>query len=164
MAAAPAALAAALAIVQVRYLVQPPDLAYHLQHTGAILAWAVACWALQRLLNRPRWAEAARHLWAVTDPILFTLILYFALPPIGPLLVGYAVMIAVSGLLLRVRLVATTTVASLLSYGGLLIAYPVEAALPHYCLIFAVLLAVLGFITSFQVRRIRVLSRYYEGG
>ncbi len=159
-----ATLAAALAIVQVRYLATASDVTYHLQHTLAILAWALACWALQRLLNRPQWADVARHLWAVVDPMLFTLILYLASPPIGALLVGYAVMIAVSGLLLRVRLVVTTTVASLVSYGVLLVAYPEEAVRPHYCLIFAVLLAVLGYVTSFQVRRIRVLSRYYEGG
>ena len=64
------AIAAALAIVQVRYLVDPVDLEYHLKHTAALSAWAFVAWALQRLLNRPRWAEAARYLWAVADPLL----------------------------------------------------------------------------------------------
>jgi hypothetical protein len=73
-------------------------------------------------------------------------------------------MIAVSGLLFRTRLVATTTIASLLCYGVLLVFQPTEAARPHYCIIFAALLAVMGGAVAHQVRRIRVLSEYYEGG
>jgi eukaryotic-like serine/threonine-protein kinase len=158
-----AALAAALAIVQLRFLFDPVDVAYHLQHTAAIVAWLAVAWGLQRMMHNPQRAETARYLWAAADPALFTLILGMANPPLGPLLVGYALMIAVSGLLLRVRLVATTTIASLMGYFVLLQIHPAEAAAPHYCVIHAVLLAVLGYVVAFQVKRIRVLSRYYEG-
>ncbi len=159
-----AAIGTALVILQVRFLVAPVNADYHLQHTAALLAWLLVAWTLQRMLNRPQWAELGRYLWGAADPALFTLILYLARPPLGPLLVGYAGMIAVSGLLLRVRLVATTTIASLLGYFVLLLLRPEEAAMPHYCLIYAVLLALQGFVIAFQVRRIRVLSQYYEGG
>jgi serine/threonine-protein kinase len=158
------ALTLAMLIIQARYLLAPSDVWYHLRITFAILTWMLVSWGLQRLLNRPRHAERARYLWAAADPVLFTGLLYLAQPPFGPLLIGYAVMIAASGLLFRVRLVATTTAASILGYGALLLACPSEAATPHYCVIFAVLLAVLGYIVGYQVQRIRVLSKSWDEG
>ncbi len=157
-----AAISAALLIVQVKFLFKPTDVVYHMQHTGALLLWAFICWVLQRFLNHARTAECARYVWAGVDPLLFTFILYLAMPPLGPLTIGYAVMIAVSGLMFRVRLVATTTIASIAAYAILLWARPEEAAALHYNLIFIVLLMVLGGAIAYQVKRIRVLSQYYE--
>ncbi|MBW3599426.1 MAG: serine/threonine protein kinase [Planctomycetes bacterium] len=58
-----AALLAALAIVQIRFLAAPVDVAYHLQHTGALATWLAVAWGLQRMLNCPQWAETGRYLW-----------------------------------------------------------------------------------------------------
>ncbi len=39
---------------------------------------------------------------------------------------------------------------------------PEEVRLPHYPVIFAAVLVVLGVVVAYQVYRVRVLSRYYQ--
>ena len=48
------------------------------------------------------------------------------------------------------------------SYSVLLLLHPEDARPPYYPVIFAAVLAVLGFIVAYQVYRVRVLGRFYN--
>ena len=55
-----------------------------------------------------------------------------------------------------------TTAVCILSYGVLLYFRPIDSDFPHYAVIYAVILALLGYVVAFQVHRVRALSRYYD--
>ncbi len=157
------AIVVALLIVLITSWFLPPDPGYVYRHAGALSAWALVSLVLQHRVHVPRWANAARWAWALTDVVFFTVILYMAEPPRGPLLIGYPLVIAASGLFFQVRFVAFATVISVVSYVALVLVVPQEAVKPHFCILFAFGLSVLGLIVAAQVRRLRALSRYYEG-
>ena len=142
------------------------------QRVMAILAvWLVVSMACQGLMKRPRWQAASRFFWCAADAALLTCVLAQSSAPPGPLLVGYALLIAASGLFFRVRLVWFMTLSCVLGYAALLgvrrrlHAVGVDEDLPwQYPVLFAVVLAVLGMVIAYQVFRVRVLSRYYRRG
>ncbi len=119
----------------------------------------------QRMMHHESLAEPARYGWAASDVFFLTCLLALADLPIGPVLIGYPLLIAAAGLFFMVRLVFFTTALSLLSFGVLFWMQQPEIMTkerPHYLLIFAGVLAVHGLITAHQVYRVRALSRYYE--
>jgi len=61
-----------------------------------------------------------------------------------------------------VRLVWFMTFMCLNSYAVLVSLLPLEREPAHYPVIYAAVLAILGFIVAYQVYRVRVLGRYYE--
>jgi eukaryotic-like serine/threonine-protein kinase len=93
---------------------------------------------------------------------LLTTLLAVMAGPRGPLLVGYPLLVAASGRFFRVRLVAVTTCAAALACGALWLLRPDDAPPLHYCGVFLASLAIVGFVIGYQVRRVRVLSQYYE--
>ncbi len=98
------------------------------------------------------------------DVALFTYVLNSVTPPRDVLLVGYPVLIASSGLFLRVRYVNMMTVACLLGYGILVFNHVDDMLLaPPYSCIFVACLGVLGSLIGVLVKRVRVLREYYEG-
>lgn len=151
-------------IVQIRYSFVGTDLPYHLRVMSVLGVWAIVCFVCQQMLHRERLADFTRFAWAAADAVLLTTVLYLARAdgPLGPLVIGYPLLVAASGLFFRVRLVWFMTFASLVSYAALMIARPEQTEQPHYAIIFAATLAILGFIVAYQVYRVRVLSRYYE--
>ncbi len=160
-----AGVAATAAIVQIRYFfVQDVTPDYHYRIMSLFGLCAAMAFLFQRLLNNDSFAQAARFGWAASDVLIITSLFYLSPPPIGPILIGYPLIIAAAGLFFLVRLVLFTTVLSLLAFAGLLLLRPqiIAAERPHYLLIFAVVLAVQGLITAHQVYRVRALSRYYE--
>jgi O-antigen ligase len=94
--------------------------------------------------------------------VFLTTVLCLADGPLGPLLVGYALLVASSGMFCRVRLVWFTTFVNVLSFVALVKLRPDEFSLIHYAAIFALVLTVVGFIVAHQVYRVRVLSRFYD--
>jgi eukaryotic-like serine/threonine-protein kinase len=157
-----AGLLTAAGIAQVRFTFVGTDLAYHLRIMSVLVLWAVASFVFQRRLHRDSLANGARFAWAAVDAALLTLALAIIEAPHGPLLIGYPLLVAASGLFFRVRLVWFMTFASLVGYAALVWLRPEEIGPPHHAIIFAAVLAVLGFIVAYQVHRVRVLSRYYE--
>ncbi len=169
-----AGLGVAAVIVQAAYLYSRAlnDVGYHLQIMSILGAWAVASFLFQRLLHREPWADTARFAWAAADAALLTLLLSTTCrhapqgpvpyAPLGPLLIGYPLLVAASGMFFRVRLVWFMTAACLLSYAVLLIFHPEQREPPHYPIIFCAVLGVLGVIVAYQVYRVRVLSRYFD--
>jgi hypothetical protein len=114
------------------------------------------------MLNRDRTAALAPLAWAVSDLVFLTAGLTMADDPLGPLLIAYPLVVVASGLWFEVRLVATTTVAALVSFAGLLAVRPESFGEPHYPLIFGAMLLVIGFTVGYQVHRLRALNRYFD--
>lgn len=160
-----------LIVVQAVYLNQVilrKAASYNFAHSGALVAWILSCFGLQRLLMRFPRAYLVRYGWAAVDVALMTLIIALASPPRGQLLVGYSVLIVASGMFLREKLVLTTT--GLASAGYCLLLWLSWLGLldvewlprPSYSLLYVVGLNVLGCLVAVYVRRLHVLSRYYE--
>ena len=149
-------------IVQGDYLWEGQDAVVFTRVMSVFGLWSVGCVVFQRLLHRERWANFARFGWAALDIVLLTVVLLLAHGPIGPLLIGYPLLIAAAGLFFRVRLVAFATFVSMASFVWLAVQRGGALGQPHYSLIFAAVLAVIGFVVAYQVYRVRVLSRCYD--
>ena len=107
-------------------------------------------------------ADWARFAWATCDVILLTLILWTIAAPVAPLLIGYPVLIAAAGMFFRVRLVTFTTTVCALACSAL-IWRRADLQMPiHYALLLILQLIVLGGIVAYQIRRIRILNRYFQ--
>ena len=124
--------------------------------------WAVVAVAFHYILTKPRSAAFARFAWAAADVILLTTILFMAYGEIGPLLIGYPLLIVAVGLFFRVALVWFMTAVTLLSFATLALLRPELRDPPHYPVIFAGVLVVVGFIVAHQVRRVHALTHYCE--
>lgn len=155
-------LAAAMIVLQVNYLFAGVDRPFHTLVMSVLAGWGVLCVLFQAMLNRDRLAEIARYAWCAADAVLLTTLLWLSDPPRGPLLVGYAALVAGSGMFFRVRLVTFMTGVCIVSYGALLRLRPDEARPSQYPAIYVVVLAIIGIIVGYQVYRLRVLSRYFE--
>ena len=152
----------AATIAQTAYVLNPVDLDYHVRIMSIIGIWVAVSFLFQHMLHHHSLADFARFAWSATDAILLTLLLAVTKGPLGPLVIGYPLLVAAAGLFFRVRLVWFVTISCLVSYSVLLLLHPEEARPPHYPVIFAAVLAVLGFIVAYQVYRVRVLSRFYN--
>jgi serine/threonine-protein kinase len=133
--------------------------------TLLLLLWLGASVVFQWGLKHDRWAPWIPYAWVSVDSIILTLELILATDQMGPLLIGYPLLVAVSGLWFRVSVVWYSTAVLAASYLVLVYStYEMNEAYsyPHHHLIFVVALAVLGFVMAYQVQRMRALSRYYE--
>jgi len=168
------------------------DLGRHLQVMGLLGMWTAMSFLFQRLLDHPAWARSVPHvgfvrnafstigiclcretdlnkpavpvpyLWAVADAGCYTGLLYLADGPLGPVLIGYPVLVAGSGLWSEAKLVWFMTAVTTLSYSVLAV-IRFEPGTPwHYPCLFAVALIGTGFIVSYQVHRLRSLTRHFE--
>jgi tRNA A-37 threonylcarbamoyl transferase component Bud32 len=160
-------LAAIVVLIQVNYhAAGNVELWLHAVIMGLLLLWGGASFVFQKLLNTGRWQEDLPFAWAGADMLLWTvLLLVDNEAPQSPLLIGYACLIAASGLWFRARLVWFVTIMSLVSYSIVLAVYVMddgEIHGPHRQLIFVVGLLVIGSVVSYQVNRVRALGRYYE--
>ncbi|CAN5845881.1 hypothetical protein BH23PLA1_BH23PLA1_01090 [soil metagenome] len=147
---------------------QPKDRLDHLLHwevTGAELLWMASLVVLHRASQVEGWSDRARPAWIALDVTFLTLLLWLLDAATGILAIGYALLIAASGLWSRVKLVWMTTAAACLGFTLLAIdihwrnADPPDDFHPN---IFLAALVVTGFIVAHQVRRFWALSAYYE--
>ena len=161
LAARLAIMAVATAIVEVWHLWSDRPLMFHIEIKLTFAVWAVLAFVFQWLLRREKTAEFARLAWAVTDPLLLMIVLMLA-DDIGPILVGYPVLVTASGLWLSGRLVLVSTVGCIVSYAVLLLVRHDPTNQPHYPFIFVTALSVIGAIVAYGVHRVRTLSRYFE--
>ncbi len=155
-----------LLIAQANYsLLGPVDLHLHLKVVAILVGWGAVSFACQWLMNHKPWAEAMRFVWAAADILLFSLIVLVADDIETPVVIGYPLIIAAAGLWFRVPLVWFTAAVCVVSYLLLLLERalsnePIDG--PHKHAIFLVGLVILAFMMSYQVQRVRALSRYYE--
>jgi len=157
-----AALAAAAGIVQLKYMHSGYDWPFHVKVMSILGIWGIVAFLFQKLHHRTEHVGPTRMAWTAADALLLTVLLCIVDGPVGPLLVAYPLLIAAAGLFSRARLVWFTTFACLVSYSALVYVGVEPADPPHYPIIFAAALVVVGFIVSYQVERLRILSRYCE--
>lgn len=157
------ALLTLLVITQVIFVAHPErEIGYHLQVSGMLALWILACGALQWLMDREEGSGWSHYFWSAVDAIFLTALLSLIKGPLGPLLGGYLVLVCAAGLYFQTRLVVFTTAATMLAFAGLMFLRPEEAKPLHYALLFEATLWIAGFVVGYQVWRMRVLRDYYE--
>ncbi len=142
---------------------------FHWQMMVLILAWALGSIACQRMLGSRGWISVpARFVWGTLDSALLLAVLLLASGAMSPLVLGYPLIIAASGLWFRVRFVSFITFLSLVSYGVLVVDFyfwrpelhaSLDTGLDRH-MAFAASLVVLGAIVAYLVHRVRVLSAF----
>jgi serine/threonine-protein kinase len=158
-----AILLAMAAIVQVTHLAIGDDLFYYARTMTILVVWMAVSVGFQKMLTRPRLEQAARLLWIGADTVLLTVLLSLANGPTSYLLITYVFLVAASGLFFQVLLVVVATVMSIAGFAVYLVFQPADAEYPHFAVIFGVVLGMIGYVVAYQVHRVRVLNRYYEG-
>ena len=151
-------------IVAVAFLIRQSDPQYFALRFSLLGTWMAVAFLLQRWVTQPGSKDRACLTWATADVILYTTVLYFSDPPRGLLMIGYPMLITASALFYRVRWVVYMTI-------NCIVGFLVISSIPSgtdfgkidFSLIFISGLAVLGLILSSMIRRVRSLSRYYEG-
>jgi len=120
----------AIAIFYGRHLVElwlnragPAGGLYHLRVTVVIIAWAGAAGVIHLLLVRRYYPPPFKFVSTIMDVLMITLLCAIAGGPKSPLVLIYFAAIASAPLRLSLRLVWTTTVASMIGYLVLLAYY-----------------------------------------
>ncbi len=143
-----------------------PSPRIHYTVLGLLALWAALAAAYQWALRKGGRARLLRYAWSATDVVLMTGVLRVLESLETSLVVGYALLIAASGLWSSERLVWTTTALAMACYAWLavdsLATHPGPWEHNQYPNAFLVALAVTGFVVARQVRRLGSLSRYYE--
>jgi len=142
---------------------------FHGKIAGLLAIWAAASIICQQFLDSQRWSFRARYVWGMLDSLLLLAVLLLADGAASPLVVGYPLLIAGSGLWFRVRFVSQITGLSLLSYGLLVVdlycfrpelAETFDADVDRH-IIFSVGLVLMGCVVAYLVHRVRALSAFY---
>jgi serine/threonine protein kinase len=132
-----------------------------------LFAWGLAAAGFQRSLRRKRRVGAVVRAWMSTDVLLATILLIIDGQPMTPLTLVYALLIAASGLWSRTQIVVFTTVLAMIGYVVLIAegwAYGKPIGFRYGHVDFLVGLALMGFMTAYQTRRVRALGTLIEEG
>ena len=130
---------------------------------GLLVGWMFGAWVFQRCANIQRQREAAHIGWLACDIAVYTLLIYLADSPRGLLLIGYPMMICISGMFYRVHY---TVIATLLSIIGFLVLCatvtdPINSR-SDFVEIYLSGLAILGLCLVSMIHRVRSLTDYNE--
>jgi serine/threonine-protein kinase len=149
-----------------------PDPVAHARVQTVLALWAGLTLLFQRL-HRKGWdSDPIRRLWSAGDVACLTLLIWILDARNTPLLIGYPLLIAASGLWFREGIVWFTTALAIagclalyvhagLQWGGGRPSWVQPDELP-YANIYIACLALTGFVVARMVKRFLVLSRYYE--
>jgi serine/threonine-protein kinase len=137
-------------------------LVQHLAVIAVLVAWLSISFLCQRGVESERHATWVRFVWSGADPAALTAILLIAQAFGSPLVILYPTLIAASGFWLRVSLVATTTVLSLLGYLALLLHAHAGSMPFHWHVLAFVAIIVTGLTVAYLVNRVSALTRFYE--
>lgn len=155
-----------------RVLSPAPDARAH-----ASIQMILALWAALTLLfpiphRRVRRSDRVRVLWSAADILCLTLSIWVLEALDSPLLIGYPLMIAASGLWFRERIVWLTTAMSIVGYLALYFHEAIDwigrrpafikPTSLSYANIYVACLFLTGFVVVGLIKRIKMLSRYYE--
>jgi serine/threonine-protein kinase len=159
-----AVIGACAAIVLVKHQLDPAvGLARHLLVVGVLAGWAVVSLACQALLRRDRYAAGVVAAWLAADAGFLTGLLILDDSHESPLTLAYGLLVAASGVWLRVRLVWFATAAAVVGYTVLVGAEAARGPLtgaPHHHAIAVITLVAIGAVVAYQVRRTRLVSRF----
>ncbi len=176
------ALAARLGVLGVFFCVEwgnyfgaagdPRFVAFHWKIMALMGVWTLTAVVFQQWIKRKsgRWSIPARFLWGSLDSVLLFALLLIADGVASPLVVCYPLLIVASGLWMRVRFVWFIALVSLASYGIHVAHFYIgrKEQLPQFDtafdrhVIFAVMLLGVAWGVGHLVRRIRVMSSYYD--
>ncbi|HLW65768.1 MAG TPA: serine/threonine-protein kinase [Gemmataceae bacterium] len=131
----------------------------------ALGVWIGLSALFQRMLRTERGNRLVPYLWSFMEVLLLTTLLLVTDSFESPIDIGYPLLIAAAGLWVRERLVWFTTLCAVVGYGiASVVILLLEAGdNPHRHVIFIIGLVLMGYLVTYQVRRFRSLSRYYEG-
>jgi len=139
---------------------------------GILAVWAFTAYVFQRVLESPRWSIPSRFMWGTLDSAFLFAVLLLANGVASPLVIGYPLLIAASGLWFRMRFVWFITGLSLVSYGihvADFYARRIRSDLSDVLddrwdrhLVFAVGLLCTGAIVAYIVHRVQVLRGYFS--
>ena len=141
-----------------------------LEMAGLVGVWLAVAFVFQWILKSGQWSIPARFVWGTLDSALLLAVLLIADGAASPLVVGYPLLIAASGLWYRVRFVWFVTALSLISYGILVLDFylwrpdDLRAHFPTRFdrhVIFALGLLAIAGVVAYLVNRLRTLSSYY---
>ena len=136
----------------------------HFAILSILLAWALTSLACQALFRREIRPGLISLVWLGSDAIFLTAALACNRGQDSPLVVLYGLIVVSSGLWLRAEFVRFTTVAAVVGYVTLVgrAAYRGELqSAPLHHVIAVVALIAAGESVAYQVRRVRMLGRYF---
>lgn len=148
----------------------PTFVAFHWQALTIIALWTLSAIAFQRFMKSPRWSVPTCFVWGVLDALMLFLLLFIANGVASPLVVCYPLLLVASGLWMRVRFVWVMLALSILSYLIHVVDFygrrhelhgRFEANFDRH-VIFIVMLFGVAWGVAHLVRRIRILSTYYD--
>jgi serine/threonine-protein kinase len=152
-----------LLLVQLIFLMHPEStVKYHVKVCTPLVAWLLGCLVLQFAVRKDSLRQPAHYLWAAMDVFFLTAALAALESDIAILMSSYLILICASSLFFQTRLVAFTTILSMLGSSILLILRPEARNPAHHALTYEAILAIAGFVVGYQVWRFRVLREYYE--
>jgi eukaryotic-like serine/threonine-protein kinase len=178
-------LIALIAHLNYLFFTDTPNFWLHYRVEAVLGLWAASALMFQVFLRTGWRSDHVRVLWSAADILFLTLELklFESWEPIGingdrvvrfetTLLVGYPLMIAASGLWWRVTLVWITTLLATIAYCGLYVDTALTWRAGHvdwrpspdlqHSNIFLAGLVLTGYVVARQVKRILLLSQYYE--
>ncbi len=151
-----------LVLTQLNFVLHPaPNARIHWGVSIVEGLWLASALVLRRIARREHASDGVRMAWMTIDVALLTAILALLGAVNSSLVLGYALVIAASGLWNRIRVVWFTTGISMLGYAALAFDTWRRGGLTdsnHYPNVILPVLVVLGFLNGQQVRRIRALS------
>jgi serine/threonine-protein kinase len=138
------------------------SLEFHLNMTWIVVLWALGALVAQILLERTGRVALVRYAWSTMDLLMLSAVLWIAAGPRSPLVVGYLLIVMVTGFRWRPWLVVYVTGLAAAAY-LLLIGYASARRpdkVPDFddALVFLVALLVAGAITAALVRRMKGLA------
>lgn len=149
-----------------------PDPRAHASIQMILALWAALTLLFSVLHRRVRGSDRVRSLWSAADMLCLTLAIWVLEAMDSPLLIGYPLMIAASGLWFRERIVWFTTA---MAVAGYLALYYHETVVwfggrpifirpgsLSYANIHVACQLLTGLVVVELIRRIKTLSRYYE--
>ncbi len=153
-------------VTQLRYVSSPDgDFSFHLQVSGLLVMWILLSVGLQLLGRSERSEHLSGTLLLCIDAALVTVLFgMMSNPdvPLGPLLIGYPLIIVSGAMFFHVRRVVLVTIASIVSYLALLVVEPSLRQPMHYHVCFLIMLLAIAACMVHLIRRVRMLSDYFE--
>ena len=148
----------------------PDFVDFHWKALIFIALWTVTAVACQHFMKSPKWSVPTRFVWGTLDALMLFAFLFIANGVASPLVVCYPLFLVASGLWMRVRFVWYMLVLSIVSYLVHVVHFYGWRPKLHERfdtgydrhVIFLVMLFGVAWGVAHLVRRIRILSTYYD--
>ena len=162
-----AALAVIMLIIPVNFVLFGQDHSSRqllLINETLLLMWALSAVIMQKIHNRITSHNVIPVVWAASNPLFLTTILYVNGQPLEILFSLYLLLMITMGFFRRIELIGITTAGCLAGYLSLQVVAPNPDLPDSYKVIFGVVLMVGGLLLGLQVLRLRRLARKNDSG